>query len=131
MPVAFPSIKPTDREYLPPEHATSRLRAQNGVASRRLWGSKPTDAELTLGFQNISSDKGADIVQAWLDTKSGIDTLILPSVILSGTGARLAAIILPTTGSLSWTFAERPSITSVGPIWVTARVKLIGELRMS
>lgn len=131
MPVAFPSLRPSEREYKPPAHATSRLRAQNGVASRRLWGSAPTDAELSLGFQNIHSDKGADIVQAWLDTKSGIDTLILPSTLLSGTGPRLAAVILPAAGRLLWTFAEVPVITSVGPIWCTARVKLIGELRMT
>lgn len=131
MPVAFPSIKPTDRDYRPPEHPVTSVKAQNGVTTKRIWGSRPVNAELSLGFRHIHTDRAAEIVQAWLDSKSGIDTLILPAALFAGVGTNLRNVILPQTGSLEWTFAEAPSVTSVAPIWATVNVRLIGELRMS
>lgn len=131
MPVPFPNIKPTEREYLPPEYAVTSTRSQSGVVSKRLWGSAPGNAEMTLGFRIISSDVAADLVLAYDATKSGIDFLILPSAVLSGVGPRLAQVILPTSGSLQWTFMERPNIGFVGPVWSSARVRLVGELRLN
>lgn len=131
MPVAFPSLKPSERTYAPPNYAVTTIQSQNGVVSKRLWGSQAGNAEITLGFRVISTDKAADIVQAWDATKGGIDYLILPSIILSGVGTRLAAIMIPSTGTLRWTFAERPNIGFVGPVWASAQVRLVGELRMS
>lgn len=131
MPVAFPSLRPTERDYTPPAHATTTSRSQNGVTSRRLWGSLPGNAELNLGFRNVHTDVAAQIIQAWLDTKSGVDFLILPDTLLSGVDAQLKAIMLPTDGTLIWTFADRPSVSFVPPIWATVQVRLIGELRMS
>lgn len=131
MPVAFPNLKPSERDYKPPSHAVTTLRAQNGVVSRRLWGTAPGSASLSLQFRHIHTDKAADIVKAWLDSKSGVDTVILPSSVFSGIGTKLKDIMLPTNGALSWTFAEAPSVVSVGPIWANVTVQLIGELRMS
>lgn len=131
MPVAFPSIRPTEREYLPPEYAVTTTKSQGGVVSKRLWGSAPGNAEMTLGFRVISSDVAADLLLAYDATKSGIDFLILPSAVLSGVGPRLAQIILPTSGSLRWTFMERPNIGFLGPVWSSARVRLAGELRLN
>lgn len=131
MPVAFPSIRPNERDYLPPEYAVTAVRAQNGVTSKRLWGSQPSNAEMGLVFRNINTDRAADLITAWDATKGGIDFLVLPSAVLSGVGSRLAAIILPPQGTLRWTFAERPSVTFVGPVWATARVRLVGELRLT
>ncbi|MGA0708572.1 MAG: hypothetical protein ACO3Q7_10895 [Steroidobacteraceae bacterium] len=131
MAVAFPLIKPTERDYNPPEHAVTRLRSQNGITTLRIWGSAAGNAELILGFRNIHTDKAADIVNAWLATKSGIDTLILPSTVFAGMGTKLKQVILPTQGSLSWTFAERPTVQAVPPIWATVQVRLVGELRMN
>jgi hypothetical protein len=131
MPVAFPSIKPTERDYLPPEYAVTSTRSQSGVISKRLWGSAPGNAEITLGFRVISTDRSADILAAYDATKSGIDYLVLPAAVLSGVGPRLAQIILPPNGTLRWTFGERPAIGFVGPVWSSARVRLVGELRLS
>lgn len=131
MPVAFPALKPTERDYRPPSFAVSTSRSQSGVVSKRLWGSLPGNAELNLGFRVISTDSAADIVNAWNDTKSGIDFLILPSSILSGVGPRLAQVMLPSAGTLRWTFAEAPQIGFVGPVWSSAQVRLVGELRLS
>lgn len=129
MPVAFPSLKPAQRSYTAPSHPVSRLRSQSGVTSVRLWGSAPSNAELNLTFQNIHTDKAAQIVDAWLATKSGVDTLILPSTLFSGTGPTLTTLM--QGNNLSWTFAEAPQVTAVGPIWATVNVRLVGELRLS
>lgn len=129
MPVAFPSIKPSERDYNPPEHAVTTIRSQSGVTSKRLWGSAAGNAELILVFRHLHPDKAADILQAWLDTKSGIDTLILPAQLLAGASTKLKEVILPQQGTLSWTFAEKPTSKAAPPIWETVNVRLIGELR--
>lgn len=131
MPVAFPNLKPTERDYRPPSYAVTGTRSQSGVVSKRLWGSLPGDAELRLGFRVISTDRAADLVEAWDATKGGIDFLILPSSILSGVGPRLAQVILPSSGPLRWTFAEPPAIGFIGPVWSSAQVRLVGELRLT
>ena len=129
MPVAFPSIKPAERSYTAPSHPVTRIRSQSGVTSARLWGSAPSNAELSLSFRHIHTDKAAQIVDAWLATKSGIDNLILPSTLFAGIGPTLTALM--QSGSLFWTFAEAPQVTSVGPIWATVNVRLVGELRLN
>lgn len=131
MPVPFPALKPTERDYRPPSYAVTSTRSQSGVVSKRLWGSLPGDAELRLGFRVISTDRAADLVEAWEATKSGIDFLILPGAVLSGVGPRLSQVILPSSGTLRWTFAEPPSIGFVGPVWSSAQVRLVGELRLT
>lgn len=131
MPVAFPALKPSERDYTPPTHAITTLRSQNGSVSRRLWGSKPGNAELSMTFRNITTQVAATIVQAWLDTKSGVDTLILPTTVFAGMSDALRLLILPTSGALSWTFAEAPKVTFAGPIWATVSVRLTGELRLN
>jgi hypothetical protein len=141
MPVAFPALRPTEREYLPPEHAVTSLRSQSGVVSKRLWGSQPSNAELILRFNNITSDRAAAVVNAWTATRSGIDYLTFPVdptdparvrlLILSGSSAALQSVVFPTNGTLRWTFAERPAVTSVGPAWASVRVRLVGELRLN
>ena len=129
MPVAFPPIKPSDRDYRPPTHSLTTSRAQSGVTTKRIWGSRPADAELTLSFRHIHTDKAAEIVQAWLASNSGIDTLILPQQVFAGVGAALQTLMLPQMGALAWTFADAPTVTSVGPIWATVTVRLVGQLR--
>lgn len=131
MPVLFPALRPTERDYRPPSFPVSATRSQSGVVSKRLWGSIPGDAELRLGFRIITTDTAADIVNAWTATKSGIDFLILPSSILSGVGPRLSQVILPSSGTLRWTFAEAPEIGFVGPVWSSAQVRLVGEVRLN
>lgn len=131
MPVPFPSLRPTERSYRPPSFAVTSTRSQSGVVSKRLWGSLPGNAELSLGFRVISTDSAAALVEAWNATKSGIDFLILPDSVLSGVGPRLSQVILPSSGTLRWTFAEAPDIGFVGPVWSSAQIRLVGELRLN
>ena len=129
MPVAFPALKPSERSYTAPSHPVTRVRSQSGVTSARLWGSAPSNAEMTLSFRHIHTDRAAEIDAAWLATKSGIDSLILPSTLFAGIGTKMTAQM--QSGSLFWTFAEAPQVTFVGPIWATVNVRLVGELRLN
>lgn len=131
MAVAFPSIKPSERSYKPPAHPVSRVRSQSGVTSARLWGSAPSNAELSLSFRHIHTDRATEIVSAWLASKSGIDNLILPETLFSGVGQQLRTFMQSGGATLYWTFAEAPTVTSVGPIWATVDVRLVGELRLN
>lgn len=129
MVVAFPNIKPAERSYTAPTYAITSVKAQSGVTSKRLWGTLPGDAKMTLLFRHVTTDTAALFVNAWNATKGGIDTLTIPANVLSGAGATLSAIMIPANNSIVWTFAQPPVVDFVGPAWANVQVELIGELR--
>src|SRR6056300_1146214 len=63
MPVAFPSLRPSSRSYSPGEYPQTDFTAQNGAVTVVRIGSRRVNAELTLGFQNITDDQAAAILK--------------------------------------------------------------------
>lgn len=134
MAVAFPSIEPTARNFTAPRWPTSGLTAQNGVTTRRLWGSRPSQAQLNLTFTNISDDNAALILSAYNSCQGATGEVILPSIIFNGASGNLAGWLSTTsTGAgMQWFFSEEPpTVESISPGRSTVSVRLIAELRLS
>jgi len=132
MAVTFPSIEPTARNFTAPKWPTTGITSQSGVTTRRLWGSRPSQAQLSLGFDNISDDNAAAIMQAYNSAKGATTDLILPAALFSGASSTLTTWLNGTaTGAgLKWFFTEDPpSIESVFPGRSSVKVTLIAELR--
>lgn len=115
MPVTFPSIEPTARNFTAPTWFTTTQLAQAGVITRRIWGSKPGQASLSLQFGNITDDNVAAILEAYDTAQGPIDAVTLPSIIFNGADAALQAWL--TQPNLQWGFDERstPQVESVAP----------------
>jgi hypothetical protein len=134
MAVAFPSIEPTSRSFTAPKWPTSGITAQSGVTTRRLWGSRPSQAQLSLSFDNISDDNAGLIVAAYNSAKGATTELTLPSVLFNGASAALTGWLNTTsTGAgMKWFFAEEPpTVESVVPGRSSVRVALVAELRLT
>lgn len=134
MAVAFPSVEPTSRSFTAPRWPTSGLTTQSGVTTRRLWGSRPSQAQLQLQFSNITDDNAALIVKAYNDAKGATTDLTLPPAIFNGASTTLKGWLDTTsTGAgMLWFFTEEPpTVESVAPNRSSVRVTLVAELRLT
>jgi len=135
MATTFPSIQPTARRFTAPTWPTSTQTAQSGVITRRLWGSRPSRAVLSLQFNNITDADVSAILDAYNDAQGAIDSLTLPSILFNGADATLTAWLNGSANGagLLWCFTEGspPSVESVAPGRSSVSVSLTAELRMS
>jgi len=134
MAVTFPNIEPTSRSFTAPKWPTSGLTTQSGVTTRRLWGSRPSQAQLSLTFTNITDDNAALIMAAYHDAKGATTDLSLPSVIFNGASGNLTGWLntASTGAGMKWFFSEEPpSVESVAPNRSTVTVRLVAELRLT
>jgi len=134
MAVTFPSIEPTARRFTAPKWPTSGITSQSGVTTRRLWGSRPSQAQLGLTFSNVTDDNAALIVQAYNSAKGATTDLTLPAIIFNGASSDLAGWLDTTsTGAgMKWFFSEEPpTVESVAPGISTVNVQLVAGLRLT
>lgn len=134
MVVTFPSIAPTARSFTAPKWPTSGITSQSGVTTRRLWGSRPSQAQLNLSFNNISDDNAALIAAAYNSAKGATVELTLPAVIFDGASSTLKAWLdtSATGAGMQWFFSdEPPNIESVAPGRSSVQINLVAELRMT
>jgi hypothetical protein len=134
MAVTFPTIEPTARSFTAPRWPTSGVTTQSGVTTRRLWGSRPSQAQLRLSFDNISDDNAGLIVAAYNSAKGATTELTLPDVLFNGASAALTGWLNTTsTGAgMKWFFSEEPpTVESVAPGRSSVRVALVAELRLT
>ena len=134
MAVTFPSIEPTSRSFTAPRWPTSGITTQSGVTTRRLWGSRPSQAQLSFSFDNITDAESALIAQAYNDAKGATTDLTLPDALFVGATSALKIWLdgSATGAGLKWFFAEDPpTIESAGaPGRSNVRVSLVAELRL-
>ena len=134
MAVTFPNIEPTSRSFSAPKWPTTGMTSQSGVTTRRLWGSLPSQAQLSLTFANITDDNAASILSAYNSAKGATTDLTLPSIIFNGASTALANWLnTSSTGAdMKWFFTEDPpSLESIAPGRSSVRVNLIAELRLT
>ena len=53
--MAFPTLKPTSREFNPGDWPIKRYNAQSGAEVRILYGNRRTNATLSLSYDKILS----------------------------------------------------------------------------
>lgn len=124
--MAYPTLRPSTRQFSPGEYPVKTLRSQSGVETRILYGSQRTGMTLELGYENIS-DSNAELFNAHYDEVKGIfNTFTLPSIVKSGWAA--SASTLDVVGANAWRYEGPPSITSVRPGYSSVQVRLIGAL---
>lgn len=134
MPVVFPSVEPTARSFTAPKWPTTALVSQSGVTTRRLWGSRPSQAQLSLTFSNIDDASTSAILAAYHNAKGSTVDLTLPSILFNGASGELTNWLnTNSTGSaMLWFFSdEPPTVESVARNRSNVRVGLVAELRLA
>jgi hypothetical protein len=117
MPVAFPSIHPSSRSYSPGEYPQTDFTAQNGAMTVVRFGIRRVNAELALGFENITDDEAALILKNFEAVNSVWDYVTFTGNSGAvGASSSLQAYLRETGGSgLRWRYAEPPTVSSVFP----------------
>jgi len=130
MPVAFPAIKPSSRSYVPGKYAQTDFRAANGAVTTLRYGSRWTDAELSLTFQNITDDQAALIVANYEAVNGSWDYVTFTSSnALVGMSTNLQGYASEGNGGkLRYRYADPPQVSSVQPGISTVSCKFIGYL---
>jgi hypothetical protein len=135
MATTFPGIAPTRRSFVAPTWPTKTQTSQSGVITRRLWGSKPSQAKLSLTFGNINDTNTTAILIAYNSARGSVDSLTLPTQVFAGADATLQSWLnaWATGTGLLWSFSEgtSPQVESVAPGRSNVTVELTAELRMS
>ena len=129
--MTYPAITPSTRQFKAPQYAVTAVVSQSGATNRRLWGSRPVQAELSLTYRNIGDDDAAAIVGHYDDCKGSIAKASLPNATWDGASADLKSYLkLDKYGKgIDWFFASPPTVDNIFPGVSTVQVRLIGEIR--
>lgn len=130
MTVAFPALKPTDRQFAAPRWPLTSARSQAGAVSRRKWGSQSTDPSLSLTFACTDDQAGA-ILAAHEEAQGQVVALELPDEVWHGINGTLRAFLDAMSDRLVWTFKEGsvPTMRSLVCGRSEVTVELTAELR--
>ena len=128
--MAYPAITPTSRKFIAPRWPTKAFVSQAGTTTRRLYGSKPAQADLQLTYRNITDNQASAIVEHYQSLKGPMVKAALPSETWEGASPNLRKQFdVSDYADVDWYFASAPTVDSVFPGVSTVQVKLIGEIR--
>ena len=128
--VVFPDIVPTSRRYSPGEFPQTEFRALNGATTTLRYGNRRFNAELDLGFQNITDENAALLLKLYEDVTVADDWLTFSATNIAGGASSSLGVYLREAGGsgLRWRFAEPPMVDSVKPGRSSVQVRMIGRL---
>ena len=123
--MSYPQYKPSSRSYTPGDWAQKKYKAMDGSETRIRYGSKRTDAELRLEYQNIE-DGAADDFLAHYDQMFGTYTAFtIPIEVTSGwTGSSY----IPNASVMKFRYSGPPQVQSVRPGISTVSIELVGVI---
>lgn len=132
----FPSIAPTSRSLNAGDFPGTTFTAQNGMESRVQYGSRRTNTELSLSFDNISDADAALIHDHYANCRGTLGIFDVGSTSKSGNPGFDAGITpLSSTNrfsaapfGLKYRYAEPPQFNSVKSGRMSAIIKLVGVL---
>lgn len=121
--MAFPDIKPASREYNPGDWPVKRYNSNSGVEVRMLYGSRRVNAQLRLGYENITDANAQSFLDDFNAQIGTYSTFTLPTNVFAGwSGSRSSIDAPPNT---QWRYEEAPRVTSVYPGLSSVQVSLV------
>jgi hypothetical protein len=109
--MAFPSLKPTGREFNPGDFPIKRFNSQSGAEVRILYGNRRINATLSLSYDNIT-DANAQLFISDYEAQLGtFRTFTLPSDVRAGWTGSASTIDAPPTAR--WRYDSAPVIQAV------------------
>ena len=121
--MAFPTLQPSARQYVPGDWAVKKVNSISGAETRIRYGDKRFNATLSLTYNNIA-DAEADKFLTHYDAQYGTySKFTLPAEVLAGwTGDNY----VPNTGSMRFRYSGPPTIAAVRPGVSTVTINLTG-----
>lgn len=120
----FPSVTPSSMDFTAPEFPVKVNFSLSGVASRRLFGNRASNASLSMNFDNVTDAVAAEFLDAWNLSRGQTDALTVPEVVFDGASLALKNYLIEGGDELSWHFAEAPQVQRVVPGISNVRIAL-------
>tara|TARA_R100000781_G_scaffold37594_2_gene26570 strand:- start:1293 stop:1700 length:408 start_codon:yes stop_codon:yes gene_type:complete len=116
--INFPSTAPSSRSFVAGSYPQTIFEAQNGTKSIIRYGNKAVNAQLSLGFTNVSDDVASDILSNYSSVNSNWDYISFGATNgLQGIEASIlrTQIANGNSNSLKWRYDGPPQVVSVQP----------------
>ena len=124
--MAFPTLRPTGRDFTAGDYPVKSYKAQSGAEVRILYGSERTDMQLRLSYENITDSNAESFLTHYDSVQGTYSTFSLPDAAFTGWSGSGTA--LDVTGNNEWRYQGPPQVASVRPGISTVTVDLIGVL---
>jgi hypothetical protein len=109
----LPPFAPTNMSFEAPRYGIERVYAMSGGATRKLMCSRPSNAMLTIDYENISDVDARRVADAYDESYGERYGFFLPDELLASATPAVANYIRLTGTLNKWYFEERPVIQSV------------------
>jgi hypothetical protein len=121
----FPTLRPTSRNYQPGDWPVKTYTAMSGAEVRIRYGNQRSNAQLSLGYDNISDAQAETFLTHYNEVEGTFRTFAVPAAASTGwTGT--ATAFSPGSANAAYRYAGPPQITSVRPGRSSVSVELIG-----
>ena len=124
--MAFPTLRPTSRQFDAGDYPVKRFSAQSGAEIRILYGSNRTGMKLGFSYDNISDADAEQFLTHYDEVFGTFETFTLPEEYASGWSGNRTAIDAVTGNR--WRYDEEPQVSAVRAGKSSVRVSLIGVL---
>ena len=124
--MAFPTLQPTSRDFSPGDWPVKRYNSQSGAEIRILYGSRRTNAKLSLSYANISDANAQLFLDDYAAQYGTLRTFTLPSATRTGWTGSDASLDAPP--SAAWRYEAEPQVQSVRPGRSSVTVSLVAVI---
>lgn len=124
--MAFPTLRPTSREFNPGDWPVKTFNAQSGAEIRILYGSQRTNATLALSYSNISDSNAQLFLDDYEANFGTLRTFTIPSETRTGWNGSASSIDSPP--GTKWRYEAPPSVQSVSPGRSSVAVSLVAVI---
>jgi hypothetical protein len=124
--MAFPTLQPTSRDFSPGDWPIKRYNAQSGAEVRILYGSRRTNAKLSLGYDNITDANAQLFLEDYAAQYGTFFTFALPSAVRAGWSGVEASMDAPPNAA--WRYEGEPQVRSVRPGRSSVTVNLVAVI---
>jgi hypothetical protein len=121
--MAFPTLKPTSRDFSPGDWPIKRYNAQSGAEIRILYGNQRVNAKINLTYENITDANAQLFVDDYAAQIGTLRTFALPSAIRAGWSGSNSTLDAPA--GTAWRYESEPTIRSVRPGLSSVTVNLV------
>jgi hypothetical protein len=111
--MAFPSLTPTGRQFTPGDFPNKRFNSQSGAEVRILYGSRRTNAVLSLSYANVTDANAESFLDDYSEQLGTFRTFTLPSEVFEGWSGETATLDAPP--GTEWRYDAEPQVQAVRP----------------
>lgn len=130
--MAYPSIRPSSRQFDPGDWPVRAFNSQNGTEIRILYGNYRTNMVFSLEYTNITDAQAADFVEDYAALNGTFGSFVFNdsqrTALLAGWNDATAINLLTAPTGIRWRYDSAPKITSVRPGISSVTVTLKGVL---